>query len=104
MVFKHQKFINRINKEKLVSSDTSTDNGDKTSDTVCDTTNFGTMLPTINQVVKSLINEALSESSGNQNAAAKLLGISQALSRQLKNSSNKAFIVNGIKQVYYSTH
>ncbi len=46
---------------------------------------FGESLPTIQQSVRMLIQEALSRSGGNQTAAARLLGISQqALSKRLK--------------------
>jgi DNA-binding NtrC family response regulator len=48
---------------------------------------FDSRIPTIQNAVRSLINEALSRSGNNQNAAAKLLGISpQALSRRLKHA------------------
>lgn len=54
---------------------------------------FGSHLPTIQEAVHALINEALNRSNGNQNAAAKLLGISpQALSRRLKYQSKKKSI------------
>jgi DNA-binding NtrC family response regulator len=46
---------------------------------------YGSRFPTIQQAVLSLIQDALTRSNGNQNAAARLLGISpQALSRRLK--------------------
>jgi DNA-binding NtrC family response regulator len=46
---------------------------------------FGESLPTIQQSVKMLVQEALDRSAGNQTAAARLLGISQqALSKRLK--------------------
>lgn len=50
----------------------------------------GSRFPTIQQAVQSLIQDALLRSNGNQNGAAKLLGISpQALSRRLKYSAAK---------------
>jgi DNA-binding NtrC family response regulator len=51
---------------------------------------FGVCLPTIQETVQMLINEALSRSNNNQNTAARMLGISpQALSRRLKYASKK---------------
>ena len=65
-------------------------------DSNCDSASksvFGPNLPTIQETVRALINEALNRSNGNQNAAAKLLGISpQALSRRLKYQSRKRAI------------
>lgn len=52
---------------------------------------FGSCLPTIQMAVHALIQEALVRANGNQNTAAKMLGISpQALSRRLKYASRKA--------------
>ena len=49
---------------------------------------FGESLPTIQQTVRLLVQEALSRSGGNQTAAARLLGISQqALSKRLKENT-----------------
>lgn len=51
---------------------------------------FGDTLPTIKCATQALIAEALARSNGNQNAAAKLLGITpQALSRRLKHMNSK---------------
>jgi len=51
---------------------------------------FGDTLPTIKNATQALIAEAMVRSNGNQNAAAKLLGITpQALSRRLKYLNNK---------------
>ncbi|MBN1307736.1 MAG: sigma-54-dependent Fis family transcriptional regulator, partial [Chitinispirillaceae bacterium] len=52
---------------------------------------FPTQLPTIQETTAALIDEALLRACGNQNAAARLLGISpQALSRRLKHSRKKS--------------
>lgn len=66
-------------------------------ESICDSRSknlhFGSRLPTIQETVHALISEALNRSNGNQNAAAKLLGISpQALSRRLKYQSKKRSI------------
>ncbi len=51
---------------------------------------FADTLPTIQQAVRLLVDEALSRSGGNQTAAARLLGITQqALSKRLKETPRK---------------
>ncbi len=77
-------------RERLGIDESTIINQDDLSDSSGKNLHFGPCLPTIQEAVQTLINEALARSSGNQNAAAKLLGISpQALSRRLKYLSNK---------------
>lgn len=78
-------------KERLdLPSETIEDDKDTRNETVSVNMDFGQKMPTIRQAVQSLIDESMHRANGNQNAAAKLLGISpQALSRRLKYISTK---------------
>jgi DNA-binding NtrC family response regulator len=80
-------------KERLGISDDAFVQQEDVSDSGSKNLYFGSNLPTIQEAVQALINEALNRSDGNQNAAARLLGISpQALSRRLKYQTKKRSI------------
>jgi DNA-binding NtrC family response regulator len=86
-------FSVQLIKERLGISDDAFVYQDSNCDSSIKNLLFGPNLPTIQETVRALINEALNRSNGNQNAAAKLLGISpQALSRRLKYQSRKRAI------------